>query len=687
MDTRRRLFSTILSLTVVVAACTSTPDETTESVTSISTQPATTTLTPASTIRGELPAPEFREGLDWLNTAAPIRLADLEGKVVLLDFWTYGCINCIHIIPDLQRLESEYPDELVVIGVHSAKFTNESATENIRQVVLRYGIEHPVVNDPDFEVWSDYQVGAWPTVFLIDPTGNILGAHSGENVYEVVEPFIATMIRDFDERGEIDRTPLELDLESEGLARTLLSFPGKVLAAPDLDRLFVADTGNHRIVELVPESGEVTGVYGSGRRGFVDGAASSAQFNSPQGMALSPAGDILYVADTNNHALRAVDLGTGSVTTVVGTGKQAAAYPPAPGIAPDVELSSPWDVAVDDGLVYIAMAGSHQIWSFDPVTGAAGPLVGTGGESTKNGPARESELAQPSGLVIGDDGRLYFADSESSSIRFTNLASPDLITATLAGSDQTLFDFGDEDGVGTEARLQHPLGIDWEPANATVVFADTYNSKIKRVDPATGVVTTLFGGAQGWADGSEPQFSEPGGVSATSDILYVADTNNHVIRRVEWSTGVASTIVIKGIERFAPAPEDEAFAGTIVELDPVATGAGPGSFVLEIGLPPEHKVNELAPSSVQWRVEGSAVVMSDGADRSLTGVSFPVDVPAGFVAGESVVTADVTVVYCRQDAESLCFIEQLRFRVPITVGDTPASSRIVLPYRIELPDL
>ena len=689
---KRPLLVCFLVLGLVTTACSSAGSESGEAP--ATPEPASGAPTTAATtaagepsVRGEIPAPEFRDGLDWLNTATPIRMADLEGKVVLLDFWTYGCINCIHIIPDLERLEEEYRDELVVIGVHSAKFTNEGATENIRQVVLRYGIEHPVVNDPDFLVWRDYQVNAWPTVFLIDPVGNILGAHSGENVYEVVQPLIATMVSEFGDRGQIDRTSLELDLESEGLPRTLLSFPGKVLAAPDLDRLFIADSGNHRVVELVPGTGEVTAVYGSGRRGFVDGEALTARFDSPQGMALSPERDVLYVADTNNHALRTIDLNTGVVSTAVGTGRQASTYPPAAGTAPTVELSSPWDVAVDRGLVYVAMAGSHQIWTFDPATRAAAPLVGTGGESTKNGPASESELAQPSGLVIGDDGRLYFADSESSSIRITNLMSADLITATLAGSDQSLFDFGDVDGTGTAARFQHPLGIDWDTATGTIVFADTYNSKIKRVDPATGLVTTLYGGEQGWADGAEPLFFEPGGISYTEDVLYVADTNNHVVRAIANSTGVASTIVVQGIDRFTPPPDDEAFAGTIIEIDAVAAGHGPGSFVLDITLPADHKVNEQATSSVEWRVQGEAVAMAAGADRSLTGATFPVEVGADFATGESVVTADVTIVYCREHAESLCFIEQLRFRVPVTVGDTEASSRITLPYGIELPDL
>ena len=286
----RRLLALAAVFLLAATACTgggsaNGPSETQpaggESNTSLA--PSTTSPTTADAN----PAPEFPDGLDWLNTAAPLRMEDLAGKAVLLDFWTYGCINCIHIIPDLKRLEEEYPDELVVIGVHSAKFETEGATENIREIVLRYGIEHPVVNDPEFEVWGAWGARAWPTVVLVDPEGNVVGGHEGEGVYDVVAPVLAGVVADFDARGSIDRSPLQLSLESDGRPRTLLSYPGKVLAAPGLDSIFVADTGNHRIVRMVPATGEVTAVYGAGSEGYEDGAALSSRFNSPQGLALS----------------------------------------------------------------------------------------------------------------------------------------------------------------------------------------------------------------------------------------------------------------------------------------------------------------------------------------------------------------------------------------------------------------
>ncbi|NND84410.1 MAG: redoxin domain-containing protein, partial [Acidimicrobiia bacterium] len=259
--------------------------------------------------RPELMAPEFPEGLEWINVAAPLRLGDLRGKVVLLDFWTYGCINCLHIIPDLERLEEEFADELVVIGVHSAKFEAEGSTGAIEDIVARYDIRHPVVNDRDFEVWSAYGARAWPTIWLIHPDGTLVGRMEGEGVYEVVQPVIADIVRE--EGDEIDRGALALDLVER--PRSVLSFPGKVEADPGSNRLAIADTGHDQVVIVDRTTGAVEQVLGSGERGFVDGAGLDAAFDGPQGLAFD--GDTLYVADTGNHAIRAVDLSSGLVTT------------------------------------------------------------------------------------------------------------------------------------------------------------------------------------------------------------------------------------------------------------------------------------------------------------------------------------------------------------------------------------
>lgn len=310
---------------------------------------------------GTVPAPAFPINLDWLNTADPIVLSDLHGKIVLLDFWTYGCINCIHIIPDLERLEEEYADELVVIGVHSAKFVNESATENIRQVVLRYGLEHPVVNDGDFQIWQTWGAQAWPTIALIDPAGNVVGMQAGEGVYQTVQPVIDALVAEFDRAGLIDRTPFEVSPESENQANTILSYPGKVATDATGDRIFVSDTGHNRIVAADPASGEILAVYGNGQAGLEDGPALSARFDAPQGLAYDAAAAILYVADTNNHAIRVIDLDNNNqVSTLVIEGLA----PPDPP-RPEQRLTFPNAQQIDVDLATVKTTGGSVLLSVE----------------------------------------------------------------------------------------------------------------------------------------------------------------------------------------------------------------------------------------------------------------------------------------------------------------------------------
>lgn len=677
-----RTLLTFLAIVLLAAACSTGGNTPVDESSTTTTSTAGTIETPPvveQSYAGTVAAPEFPDGLDWINTEQPVRLGDLIGKIVLLDFWTYGCINCIHVIPDLKRLEEEYAQELIVIGVHSAKFANEGETENIRQVVMRYAVDHPVVNDADFRVWQTWGAQAWPTVALIDPAGNVVGMQAGEGVYETVQPVIEGLLREFD--TQIDRTPFTVTPERTDAANTVLSYPGKVTIGDGV--LYISDTGHHRVIAADPGSGQILAVYGNGRAGFESGTALSAQFDSPQGLAYDTRTGVLYVADTNNHAIRSIDVSTGEVGTVTGTGTLG--WPPAAGVFVDARLNSPWGLTLHNGDLWIAMAGFHQIWVADLDGGVATPAVGSGLEGVDSGGLTEAALAQPSGLVFDGQDRLYFADSESSSIRWADALATDGQTATLAGSDVNLFTFGDVDGSGTAARLQHPLGIVWDGTSGDLIIADTYNSKLKRIDPSTGETVTYLGAEQGWADGADPRFYEPGGLALDGDLLYVADTNNHVIRVVDLTTNAASTLVLHGIEDFTPPPDEADYAGTVIELAPVAVGAGSGTIQLDIELPDGYKVNEEAPSSVSFFVDGSIATLTGGNEQSLTGAELPVDLAADFATGTGVITADVTLLYCRNDSEGLCIIEQIRFIQPVTVAE-PGSATISLPHRVELPN-
>jgi sugar lactone lactonase YvrE len=439
----------------------------------------------------------------------------------------------MHTFPQLRKIERKYGDRVIVIGVHSPKFPAERETANLREAVLRYRIEHPVVNDYDFEVWNRFGGRAWPTLMFIDPQGRVIGKHEGELPFEQFDPVVAGMLKEFEERGILDPAAAAIDLEEIREPARTLKFPGKVLATEEA--LYVADTNHHRIVKADLD-GSIQRSYGSGEPGLLDGPAERAAFQQPQGMATS--GTTLYVADTENHAIRAIDLESGVVATLAGTGEQAQPGGRA-GPGRSTALSSPWDLALADGVLYIAMAGTHQIWSLDLGTGAVAPFAGTGREGLLDGPLDQASFAQSSGLAL-DDGHLYVADSEVSAVRDIDLHSK--LVTTVVGED--LFVFGDQDGEGDVVRLQHPLGI---TARAGILFlADSYNHKIKRVDPRRRVVTTWLGsGAAGRSDGvgTSASFREPGGVCAGSKGLYIADTNNHRIAVADWATGVVTTLI------------------------------------------------------------------------------------------------------------------------------------------------
>jgi DNA-binding beta-propeller fold protein YncE len=476
--------------------------------------------------QGPIRAPGLEGAVDWLNVGAPITIDQLRGKVVILDFWTYGCVNCMHVLRDLKTLEQRFPEELVVIGVHSAKFANEKSTENLRRILVRYEIEHPVANDANLEIWRRYGAQAWPTRVIIDPAGNLVGTAMGEGNLEGFVNAIRTVVRVFNERGEINRAPLPLQLERLRHDDQPLLYPGKVLADERSGRLFIADSNHNRII-VSSLDGKLIEVIGSGLQGDNDGIFSQARFYRPQGLALD--GDQLYVADTENHQIRVVDFQARAVHTLAGTGKQAA-WGGEGGDALRIDLNSPWDLALKPGILIVAMAGPHQIWVIDLLHDRAYPYAGTGEEARRDGAVNTATFAQPSGLAV-DRNTLYVADAESNTIRSVQLPPINTVT-TIAGGD--LFEFGDRDARGDAARFQHPLGV--AAKDGRVFIADTYNHKIKLLDPASGEVTTFASG-----------FDEPGGLSIAGNTLFVADTNHHAIRTVDLSSGNVATLAIAGL--------------------------------------------------------------------------------------------------------------------------------------------
>jgi sugar lactone lactonase YvrE len=456
----------------------------------------------------------------------------------------------------LRRLGEIFPDEVVVIGVHSAKFSGEEATRHLRDAVLRHGILHPVVNDAGHEIWQHYTVRAWPTLVVIDPEQRIVETWTGEVTADQLADIIRPVLKDHAQRGTL--LPAAMDARTE---RSLepsrpLAYPSKVLLRPDRDRLYVADTGHHRLLELALEDGgrraRLLRSFGSGRPGFADGPAERSRFHAPHGMAIS--GERLFVADTENHAIRAIDLKTGDVQTLAGTGQKASGGQ-ALGKATETALRSPWALESIEHLLFIAMAGSHQIWVL--IDGKElGPFAGNGREALVDGSRAEASFNQPSDLALGL-GHLFVADAEASAIRAVSLgAEPRVFTLVGLG----LFEWGDRDGVGGEARLQHPTGLCI--LGDEVLLADSYNHKIKTLDPTNGQLRTLMGsGRAGHLDGpmDGAEFYEPQGIAAAGAMVYIADTNNHAIRVADLDASQLDTLEISGLA--PPEPElDEARA-------------------------------------------------------------------------------------------------------------------------------
>jgi thiol-disulfide isomerase/thioredoxin/DNA-binding beta-propeller fold protein YncE len=656
-----------------------------------------------------IPAPEFPEGMEWLNTGGPLRLADLKGKLVIFDFWTYCCINCIHILPELKKLEKKYPNELVVIGVHSAKFETEQEAENIKDAILRYEIEHPVVNDDQHAIWDSYGVRSWPTMLLIDPEGNAVWGRSGEFKAEQVEPILREAIAWYEKKGTLDRTPLRFDLLAHQEEETPLRFPGKVLADEAGARVFVADSNHNRIV-VADLEGNLLDVIGSGAIGANDGDYRQATFDHPQGMAIQ--GDTLYVADTENHTIRKIDLKEKKVVTIAGIGSQARSgwpgleklgaldQPPESwmGESTKTALSSPWDLWIHNDGLYIAMAGTHQIWKMALDESEIGPYAGNGREDIVDGPLLPtipyeegySAFAQPSGLT-SDGEWLYVADSEGSSIRAVPFDPAGEVQTPIGTANlpyNRLFEFGDADGQGEEVRLQHALGVAWH--DGKVYIADTYNSKVKELVLETKTVTTIAGGENKDAP-DETAFDEPAGISYAAGKLYVADTNNHRIRTIDVASGNAvATLEIKDLAPPEPVekPKTSAFATTPRTEVPKATlKPVDGKITLEvkIDLPDGWKINPLAPNGYRVEADGEA----GPVDRAALGkmvrleepsATFTVELP---VTGEGKDSLDVGVAYyyCTEGGEGLCKIGSAAWTVPIEISASAAGSTLEVTHK------
>lgn len=592
----------------------------------------------------EVSAPEL-VGDTWLGTGGRrLTLSDFKGRFLLLDFWTLCCVNCHHVLAELRPIESEFSDVLTVVGVHSPKFEFEKNADAVLSALHRHGIEHPILNDPEMATWRSYGVRAWPTLVLVDPCGSVVGTWSGEGHGHAIAATIEKLIPEYESRGEIIRG--QGHFSAEVSENTTYLQPGKIEAL-DNEQVLISDSGHHRlVVASCDEPNTPVQVIGSGVRGFVDGSFADAQFNEPYGAIRLPnhladrLGYQIIVADTANHALRAIDLIEGTVTTLAGTGEQWRPGEPTEGTGVDISLSTPWDLALFDDKIYIAMAGDHRIWSFDPITGQVGVAAGTTHEGLVDAAAPDAWFAQPSALEVMGDA-LLIVDSETSALR--QLRDGEISTIVGTG----LFDFGHIDGPTSLARLQHPLGItSWD---SRVYVADTYNGSIRVLTSESGIagqldhIATLARG-----------LGEPSDLCLTPDgsALLVVESARGLVTRVP--LGAAETV--SGAELRTIRPE-------------LVIAPGDATVTVDFTPPPGQKRDDRYGPSTQLTIGASPPELILSGSGSGTDLVRRIHINPAIPSGVLHVAAKGAS--CDVDSEhGACHMHQQDWGVPVLVEQT-----------------
>lgn len=647
-------------------------------------------------------------GETWFNVGdKDLSLKDLRGKIVILDFWAFCCVNCLHVLDELRPLEAKYSDVLVTVGVHSPKFDYEAETSAVAAAIERYDIAHPVINDPELTTWQAYTARAWPTLVVVDPEGYVVAHLTGEGHVSGLYPLIDQLIEEHDAKGTLHRGEGPY-VAPEPVARDL-KFPAKAIAlgarGTKPGSFLVADTGHHRIVEVAEDLETVlqtVGGNGTGTpvaaddaqaqpelisvRGYVDGGRDIALFNEPHGLALLPAdiaaqvGYDVLVADAVNHRLRALNLSTGEVSTVAGNGvqrlidservqaeadadeTQTVDLTPFSAGALDTSLSTPWDVQYSEaeGKAIIAMAGTHQLFSYDPVSKELAIYAGTALEGLVDGSAEEAWFAQSSGLSVDADGTMWVADAETSAVRYiipstkTDSGQPEVGTVVGTG----LFDFGFRDGTPEDARLQHPLGVTNLP-DGSVLIADTYNHAIRRWAPQTlnpdgttkpAEVTTVA------RDLQEP-----------SDILVETDVEGHAVSIIVVETNAHQLVRISVPEKFLHVDE----GAMQVQRPPTKLVAGDLPITISFSAPKGQKLDDRWGDPTQLTISSTPENLLLAGEGRATGLTRQLKLNPEITEGVLHVTARAAA--CDGEAgqpipdSAACHLYQQDWGIPVTI--------------------
>ena len=610
--------------------------------------------------RHRLKAPPLT-GRGWLNTGgASLTLEELRGRIVVLDFWTFCCVNCLHVLDELRPLEEKFSDSLVLIGVHSPKFEHEADPDALAAAVERYSVHHPVLDDPELVTWQAYTARAWPTLVVIDPEGYIVASMSGEGHAHGLAVLVEELVAEHTAKGTLRRgdSPYSPPPPPE----TALRFPGKVAVLGD-GSFLVSDTAHHELVWLESD------LQTERRRfGGVDGAGAHL-LAEPQGVLVLPAataervGYDVVVADSVHHQVKGLRLVDGEWTLLAGTGRQLRERSGS-GPALKQDLSTPWDLAWFIDRVVIAMAGTHQLWALhlatDPRDNTVAVLGGTSAEGIRDGAADEAWFAQPSGLAVSQDGtRLWVADSETSALRSLDVTDEGFIVTTHVG--QGLFDFGHRDGAADQALLQHPLGVTVLP-DGSVAVSDTYNGAIRRFDPVTSEVSTLATGLLEPSDATIERSDGEAGGDAGGAVLVVVESAAHQLVRIPLSSAV-----IRAAQRID---------GLAHQTQRPRTEVAPGPLTLTVHFTPptgqklDHRYGDPTRLMVSATPEG---LLRDGAGGAHGLTRTLVLDPA---AGDGVLHISVQAASCDGDPvtgevpeHAACHLDQQDWGIPVVLTE------------------
>lgn len=585
---------------------------------------------------GHIYAPEFPVGLDWLNTLQPMTMQQFHGKIVLVCFWSMSSQDCFTVVPELEQLRNKYRDELIVVGIHSPRSDYEKDSDAIRHALLRNEITIPVVNDSGSQLWNEYGMKARPAFVLINTAGRVIGVHEGIGVFELFDGIIAQAVSYFDADSLIFRHQIGFVPELYRKEQSLLKYPCGIIADSAGTRLFLSDAGNHRILAMTP-SGRIEFIIGAGVKGNQDGTFAEAQFNRPQGIAL--AGDRLYVADTENHAIREVDLTAKRVTTIVHSAS-GIMYPRA--------------LVALNGKLYVTSAGSHPIWVVDLATKQASPFAGSEELGMPDESSGEATLSQPGGITT-DGTSLYFIESESGAIRSIDIGTGQVETVLAGG-------------------LQYPHGIAFQ--DGLLYVSDSYDQKVKVINLATKAMSDFVGsGRKGSNDGAATAatFYEPAGLAISGGKLFVADCNNQQVRFVDVATRRVNSLQTTNLGAIAQQTMDN-FAGREVKLPPAKLKGGAGKISIALMVPDGYRMLEREAFFVDFRSSDSKVVAFSAKPNEvvLNQATGEFEIPLNGSIGAAKVEIEI-VVYMQKVGSATCYYDMIRANVPVTIEEKGSS--------------